>query len=40
VFDETDRRGMAVDSLISGGCIISGALVRGSLLYSGVHAHS
>ncbi|MBC7779447.1 MAG: glucose-1-phosphate adenylyltransferase [Proteobacteria bacterium] len=40
VFDEQDRRGMAVDSLISGGCIISGALVRGSLLYSGVHAHS
>ena len=40
VFDEDDRRGMAVDSLISGGCIISGALVRGSLLYSSVHAHS
>jgi len=40
VFDETDRRGMAVDSLISGGCIISGARVRGSLLYSAVHAHS
>ncbi|MFN9123029.1 MAG: glucose-1-phosphate adenylyltransferase, partial [bacterium] len=40
VFDEDDRRGMAVDSLISGGCIISGSLVRGSLLYSSVHAHS
>jgi len=40
VFDETDRRGMAVDSLVSGGCIISGAYVRNSLLFSNVHAHS
>ena len=40
VFDETARRGMAVDSLVSGGCIISGALVRNSLLFSNVHVHS
>ncbi len=36
VFDDVDRRGMAVDSLVSGGCIISGAQVRRSLLFSGV----
>jgi glucose-1-phosphate adenylyltransferase len=42
VFDDDDRRGMAVDSMVSGGCIISGALVRHSLLFSNVrvHAHS
>ena len=28
VFDDEDRRGMAVDSLVSGGYIISGATVR------------
>jgi glucose-1-phosphate adenylyltransferase len=40
VFDDDDRRGQALDSMVSGGCIISGATVRGSLLFSGVHAHS
>jgi len=40
VFDEDDRRGSAVDSLVSGGCIISGASVRQSLLFSNVHVHS
>jgi glucose-1-phosphate adenylyltransferase len=40
VFDDEKRRGMAVDSLVSGGCIISGALVRRSLLFSNVHVHS
>src|ERR1700741_1289630 len=34
VFDDEDRRGMAVDSMVSGGCIISGATVRRSLLFS------
>jgi glucose-1-phosphate adenylyltransferase len=34
VFDDDDRRGMAVDSMVSGGCIISGAHVRRSLLFS------
>ena len=34
VFDDPDRRGMAVDSMVSGGCIISGATVRQSLLFS------
>ena len=40
VFDDEQRRGMAVDSLVSGGCIISGAEVRRSLLFSNVHIHS
>ncbi|MEQ1834888.1 MAG: glucose-1-phosphate adenylyltransferase [Candidatus Nitrotoga sp.] len=40
VFDDSTRRGMAVDSLVSGGCIISGAYVRNSLLFSNVHVHS
>jgi glucose-1-phosphate adenylyltransferase len=40
VFDEDERRGMAVDSLVSGGCIISGAAVSRSLLYSNVKVHS
>ena len=40
VFDDDKRRGMAVDSLVSGGCIISGAYVTRSLLFSNVHVHS
>jgi glucose-1-phosphate adenylyltransferase len=36
IFDEEDRRGMAIDSMVSGGCIISGAVVRHSLLFSNV----
>lgn len=40
VFDDDGRRGMAVDSLVSGGDIISGALVRKSLLFSRVNVHS
>src|SRR3546814_17431767 len=34
VFDDESRRGMALDSLVSGGCIISGSIVRRSLLFS------
>jgi glucose-1-phosphate adenylyltransferase len=37
VFDDEGRRGMAIDSLVSGGDIISGAAVRRSLLFSNVH---
>ncbi len=40
VFDDEDRRGMAVDSMVSGGCIISGATVRHSLLFSNVRVRS
>lgn len=36
VFDDDGRRGMAVDSMVSGGCIISGATVRRSVLFSNV----
>ncbi|VAW88158.1 Glucose-1-phosphate adenylyltransferase [hydrothermal vent metagenome] len=36
IFDEDERRGMAIDSMVSGGCIISGAAVRHSLLFSNV----
>jgi glucose-1-phosphate adenylyltransferase len=36
VFDDDDRRGQAVDSMVSGGCIISGARVSNSLLFSNV----
>ncbi len=40
VHDEDGRRGQAISSLISGGCIVSGTEVRQSLLFTGVHAHS
>jgi glucose-1-phosphate adenylyltransferase len=40
VHDEQGRRGIAVSSLVSGGCIISGASLRRSLLFTGVHVHS
>ena len=36
VFDDDGRRGMAVDSLVSGGCIISGSTVRRSVLFTNV----
>jgi glucose-1-phosphate adenylyltransferase len=39
VHNETDRRGMAIESLVSGGCIVSGAIFR-SLLFSQVRVHS
>ncbi len=39
-FDTDDRRGMAVDSLVSGGCLITGAVVRHSVLFSNVRVHS
>src|SRR5437868_5373494 len=40
VFSADDRRGMAVDSMVSGGCIISGATVRRSLLFSNCRVNS
>ncbi|HFQ13850.1 MAG TPA: glucose-1-phosphate adenylyltransferase [Gammaproteobacteria bacterium] len=40
IFDDEDRRGMAVDSMVSGGCIISGAKVHHSLLFSNVCVES
>jgi len=40
VFDDEGRRGMAIDSMVSGGCIVSGATVHGSLLFSNVRINS
>jgi glucose-1-phosphate adenylyltransferase len=40
VFDDDDRRGMAVDSMVSAGCIVSGSLVRHSLLSNNVRVNS
>lgn len=40
VFDDDDRRGMAVDSLVSGGCIVSGGRVKRSLLFSNARINS
>jgi glucose-1-phosphate adenylyltransferase len=40
IFDDDDRRGMAIDSMVSGGCIISGATVRRSLLFSNCRVNS
>ena len=39
VFDEDDRRGTAIDSMVSGGCIVSGSRVSNSLLFSSVRVH-
>ena len=40
IHDEENRRGTAVSSMVSGGCIISGGFVYQSLLFTGVHCHS
>ncbi|MCF6283239.1 MAG: glucose-1-phosphate adenylyltransferase [Candidatus Polarisedimenticolaceae bacterium] len=40
VFDDDERRGMAVDSMVSGGCVVSGAVVRHTLLFSNVRVNS
>ena len=40
VHDADGRRGIAVSSLVSGDCIVSGSSVRRSLLFTGVRAHS
>jgi glucose-1-phosphate adenylyltransferase len=39
VHNQEDRRGMAIESLVSGGCIVSGRVFR-SVLYSSVRVHS
>jgi glucose-1-phosphate adenylyltransferase len=39
-FDELNRRGEAIDSIVSGGCILSGGLVRNSVLGHGVKVHA
>lgn len=40
IHDERDRRGMAISSMVSGGCIVSGTEVRNSVLFTNVHTNS
>jgi glucose-1-phosphate adenylyltransferase len=40
IHDEEGRRGMAVSSMVSGGCIVSGSRLNQCLLFTGVHCHS
>jgi len=40
VFDNDDRRGEATESMVSAGCIISGARVKRSLIFSNCKIHS
>ena len=40
VFRDPGREGKALDSIVSGGCIISGATLVNSLLFSNVRVHS
>ena len=40
VHDEDGRRGEAISSLVSGGCIVSGSTLRQTLLFTGVRVHS
>jgi glucose-1-phosphate adenylyltransferase len=40
IFNDDDRRGMATDSMVSGGCLISGAKLNRTLLFSNVQANS
>ena len=37
VFDDADRRGFALNSMVAGGCIVAGASIRRSVLFSNVH---
>ena len=39
-FDDENRRGQAIDSVVSGGCILSGGIVRNSVLGRGVRIHA
>lgn len=40
IHDEEDRRGVAMSSMVSGGCVISGTEIRNSLLFTEVHTNS
>jgi len=40
IHDESDRRGIAISSMVSGGCIISGTEVRNSVLFTNVRTNS
>jgi len=40
IFNDEERRGAAIDSTVSEGCVISGSMVKKSVLFSNVHVHS
>jgi glucose-1-phosphate adenylyltransferase len=40
VFDDPDRRGTALNSMIAGGCIVAGATIRRSVLFPNVHVEA
>ena len=40
IFDDEGRRGEAIDSMVAGGCIISGARIKRSVIGRGSHVHS
>lgn len=40
VLDDPDRRGVAINSMVSGGCVVSGAQLDRSVLFSNVHVES
>lgn len=40
IHDEKDRRGLAVSSMVAGGCIVSGSEIRQSLLFTNCHTNS
>ena len=40
IHDQDERRGSAVSSLVSGGCIVSGTEIKKSLLFTQVHTNS
>ena len=40
VFNDENRMGKATDSLVSGGCLISGSCITSSVLFSNVRVHS
>ncbi|MGB5510359.1 MAG: glucose-1-phosphate adenylyltransferase [Woeseiaceae bacterium] len=39
VFDDADRRGAAIQSMVSGGCVISGATVRRSVMFTNCYVN-
>lgn len=39
-FDDDNRRGQAIDSIVSEGCLLSGGMVKNSVLGRGVRVHS
>ena len=40
VFDDADRRGTALNSMVAGGCIVAGASIRRSVLFPNVHVEA